>query len=302
MVSPSTQRPGALRAWVQASRLPTLWAAFSPVAVGSACAARFGCFDAYAAALCLLGAVLIQLGTNYANDLFDHRKGADGRDRLGPTRAVAAGWLSERAMMTGTVVAFAAATLVGVALFRVAGWPIVIIGLTSLTAGVFYTAGPAPLAYTGLGDVFVLLFFGFVAVCGTAFVQCGSVPATAWLGSVAVGALATAILVVNNLRDIETDAASGKRTLAVRLGRRLTRGLYLLLLLLAFATPPALVLTGQLTAAGWLPLLALPLALSPARSVLSVVEGPPLNRALAATARLLLVFGLLFSPALARWF
>lgn len=296
MVSPSTQRPGALRAWVQASRLPTLWAAFSPVAVGSACAARFGCFDAYAAALCLLGAVLIQLGTNYANDLFDHRKGADGHDRLGPTRAVAAGWLSERAMMTGTVVAFAAATLVGVALFRVAGWPIVIIGLTSLTAGVFYTAGPVPLAYTGLGDVFVLLFFGFVAVCGTAFVQCGSVPATAWLGSVAVGALATAILVVNNLRDHVGDRRAGKRTLVVRFGGEFGRAELVTLVVLAYVVLLAFWwwgAPGSLLAA-----VSLPLAWRAVDDG-TRLRGAELNPVLGQVARLQMAFSLLLAVGLA---
>lgn len=296
MVTTSMKRPGPLRAWVQASRLPTLWAAFAPVAVGSACAARAGCFDGYAAALCLLGAVLIQLGTNYANDLFDHRKGADGRDRLGPTRAVAAGWLSERAMMTGTVVAFAAATLVGVELFRIAGWPILVIGVASLFAGVLYTAGPAPFAYTGLGDVFVLLFFGFVAVCGTAFVQCGTVPATAWLGSVAVGSLATAILVVNNLRDQVGDERAGKRTLVVRFGGEFGRAELVTLVALAYVVLLAFWwwgAPGALVAA-----VSLPLAWRAVGDG-TRLRGAELNPVLGKVARLQMVFSVLLAAGLA---
>ena len=290
------QDPGALRAWVQASRLPTLWAAFAPVAVGTACAARTGCFDAYAAGLCLLGAVLIQLGTNYANDLFDFRKGADGRDRLGPTRAVAAGWLTERAMMTGTVVAFAAATLVGVELVRLAGWPIVIIGVTSLAAGILYTAGPAPFAYTGLGDVFVMLFFGFVAVCGTAFVQCGSVPATAWLGSVAVGSLATAILVVNNLRDHAGDRRARKRTLVVRFGGEFGRAELVSLIALAYLVLFAFWWWGAPGAL--LGALSLPLAWR-AIDDGTRLRGAELNPVLGRVARLQMVFCVLLAAGLA---
>lgn len=290
------KRPGAIGAWIQASRLPTLWAAFAPVAVGSACAARAGCFDLYAAIACLLGAVLIQLGTNYANDLYDHRKGADGQDRLGPTRAVAAGWLSERAMMTGTVVAFAAATLVGLELVRIAGWPIVVIGVASLAAGLLYTAGPIPFAYTGLGEVFVLVFFGFVAVCGTAYVQCGSIPATAWLGSVAVGSLATAILVVNNLRDHEGDRRAGKRTLIVRFGADFGRAELVALVVFAYVV---------LAAFWWwsapgalLALASLPLAWR-AVDEGSRLRGAALNPVLGRVARLQMAFCVLLAVGLA---
>ena len=289
-------KPGPLRAWVQASRLPTLWAAFAPVAVGSACAARAGCFDAYTAGLCLLGAVFIQLGTNYANDLFDHRKGADGRDRLGPTRAVAAGWLSERAMMAGTIVAFVAATLVGLALVHAAGWPIVVIGLASLAAGVLYTAGPAPFAYTGLGDVFVMLFFGFVAVCGTAWVQCGSVPVTAWLGAVAVGSLATAILIVNNLRDHLGDARAGKRTLVVRFGPEFGRAELVTLVALAYVVLFAFwwwSAPGALLAAASLPLAWRALDDG------TRLRGAELNPVLGKVARLQMVFSVLLAAGLA---
>jgi len=211
--------PATVRDWVAAARPRTLTAAVAPVAIGTACAHAAGGVAWGPAAAALVGAGLIQIGTNFANDVFDAEKGADTAERKGPVRAVATGLISAAAMRAAMVVTFALAVAVGVYLVAVGGWPVVAIGVASVAAGVAYTGGPWPLGYHGLGDVFVMLFFGQVAVCGTVFVQVGDVPALAWWLSLPVGAVATAILVVNNLRDRETDAKVGKRTLAVRFGR-----------------------------------------------------------------------------------
>jgi 1,4-dihydroxy-2-naphthoate polyprenyltransferase len=243
------------------------------------------------------GALAIQIGTNFANDVFDAERGADGPDRVGPTRAVAAGLISAAAMKRAMIAAFAVACVFGLYLVDVAGWPIAAIGVASVLAGVAYTGGPWPLGYHGLGDVFVLGFFGFVAVCGTAYVQLGSVPALAVWAAVPVGALATAILVVNNLRDRATDARAGKRTLAVRLGRRGAIVEYALLLAIAYAVPIAVAVAGRPWAA--LPVVTLPVAIARLREVAGR-DGPALNASLAATAQLLLVHGALFAIGIAR--
>ena len=282
-----------MRAWILAARPATLTAAAAPVAVGTAVAYAAGGFALGPALAALLGAFWIQIGTNFANDVFDAEKGADGPARLGPTRAVASGLVTSAQMRRGMIVAFALATLCGAYLTAVAGWPVIAIGVASVIAGIAYTGGPWPLGYHGLGDVFVMAFFGFVAVCGTAYVQAGYVPALAWWLAVPVGALATAILVVNNLRDRAGDAACGKRTLAVRLGRRGAIAEYALLLAAAFAVPAILVV------AGGSPWLLLPLATAPvaARLVRRVQtsEGAGLNPLLGATARLLLVHSALLA-------
>ena len=194
------------------------------------CASRYQPVWLAGALACIFGAILIQVGTNFANDLFDFRKGADNTDRLGPPRAVQEGWLTEREVWAGTWIAFAFAFLVGMYLVFYVGPVIVAIGLLSITAGLAYTAGPFPLAYNGLGDVFVFVFFGLVAVCGTAYVQLTRLPELVWWVAVPVGTLATAILVVNNLRDLEGDREANKRTLAVRFGARFTRIQYAVLL------------------------------------------------------------------------
>ncbi len=248
------------RAWVLCARPQTLTAAAVPVLVGSAVALRVGGFRFSPALAALFGAFAIQIGTNFANDVFDHEKGADTDARLGPPRAVAAGWLTASAVRRGMVVAFGVATLAGVYLVHDAGWPVVAIGVASVLSGIAYTGGPFPLGYHGLGDLFVLLFFGFVAVVGTTYVETHQAPLLAWYAAIAVGALATAILVVNNLRDRTTDEVAGKRTLAVRLGRSGALAEYVGLLLLAYAVPVALVAIGWLPWAGLLPLLSLPIA------------------------------------------
>lgn len=287
--------PGSARAWILAARPATLTAAFVPVAVGTASAAVAGGLRWLPALAALLGAFAIQIGTNFANDVFDAEKGADTEERLGPTRAVASGLLSNAAVRAGMIAAFGIATLAGVYLTLVAGWPVVAIGVASIASGIAYTGGPYPLGYHGLGDVFVMVFFGFVAVTGTCFVQTGTVESVALAASVPVGALATAILVVNNLRDRETDRLAGKRTLAVRFGRRGAEREYALCLLLAYGVPAAL-------AAFFGPWLFLPLLTAPLGFRLFVrlrrEDGAALNPVLVDTAKLLLVHGVLFAAGL----
>ena len=285
-------------AWVLACRPATLAAAVVPVAVGTACAHAVGSLRAAPALAALAGAVLIQIGTNLANDVFDHEKGADTGERLGPTRVVSAGLLSARAVRRAMWIAFGAAALVGVYLAAVGGPAIVVLGVASVASGLAYTSGPYPLGYHGLGDVFVLAFFGFVAVCWTALVQVGGVPDIAWWASVPVGCLATAILVVNNVRDRDTDVKAGKRTLAVRFGRRAAVAQYRLLLGVAFATPVALVAAARTTPWALLPLATAPLGVKLAREI-SARDGRSLNATLTATARLLLAFGLLLATGIA---
>ncbi len=288
-----SRRPSTLEVWRAAIRPATLWAGAVPVFVGTglAVANERGAWGPASAAL--LGALLIQIGTNLVNDWADFRRGADGPDRLGPARAAAQGWLTPAQVAMGAAVALSGAALVGAYLVAVGGWPILALGVASLACAVGYTAGPLPLAYVGLGDAFVLLFFGVAAVVGTYFVQTGGVSGSSLVAAVAVGALATAILVVNNLRDRVSDARVGKRTLAVRFGARFTRAEYVALVAGAYVV----VATAALTGAGvgwWLPWLSLPLAARTTRAVLQT-DGAALNPLLAATARLELVFGLLLT-------
>lgn len=278
--------------WWMAARPATLAAAFVPVAVGSACAHQVGGFRAGPALAALFGAVMIQIGTNFANDVFDHEKGADTEARLGPTRVVQAGLLTPTQVRRAMVLCFALASAAGIYLTWVAGWPIIAIGIASVLSGIAYTGGPYPLGYHGLGDVFVMLFFGFVAVCGTAFVQVGYVPAVAWLAAIAVGSLATSILVVNNVRDRDTDAVAGKRTLAVRFGRRAGHAEYIGMMVMAYAVPIALAHPTLAGPAALLPLLTLPWAVWLTRQLITL-RGRALNTILAATAKLMLVHGVL---------
>jgi len=246
----------------------------------------------------LVTALLIQVGTNYANDLFDYLKGADRPDRVGPTRITARGLVTVAAMRRAVVLTFALATVLGLYLVWVGGWPILIIGLASIAAGILYTAGPVPLGYAGLGDVFVFVFFGLVAVGGSSYLQTGSLSGLALLAAVPVGSLITAILVVNNLRDIPTDRAAGKRTLAVRIGERATRWQYAVLVAGAYLVPVLLWLLGWAGPAVLLPLLTLPLALRLVGVVLRGAEGPSLNPVLKRTGQLQLLFAMLFALGL----
>ena len=226
-------RGDALRALLLASRPKTLPAAAAPVVMGSAVAAAAGGFRPGPALAALAGGLLIQIGTNFTNDVMDFKKGTDTAERVGPLRVTLAGLLTPAQVLAGAVVAFGLAAFCGIYLAAVAGWPVIAIGLASIAAGVAYTAGPAPLAYNGLGDLFVMLFFGFAAVCGTVFVQLGRVTTLAVAGALTAGAFATAILVVNNVRDVETDRKAGRRTIPVRFGRGAGVAEYVALLALA---------------------------------------------------------------------
>jgi 1,4-dihydroxy-2-naphthoate octaprenyltransferase len=287
-------RPGSLQTWILAARVPTLPAAIVPVLVGTATAWTTGAFLAGPFVAALVAALLIQIGTNLANDYFDFRKGADTAERLGPVRITQSGLVPPETVKTATMLVFGLAALIGVYLSIVGGLPILIIGLLSIAAGVLYTGGPWPLAYHSLGDVTVFVFFGLVAVVGTAYLHTGAFSQQAVVYALPVAALVTAILVVNNLRDIATDRIARKHTLAVRLGARATRIEYIMLLVAAYAVP----LVAWLTLGGprgfWLPWLTLPLAVHLIRVVLRA-EGRPLNAALAGTGRLHLLFGVLWA-------
>jgi 1,4-dihydroxy-2-naphthoate octaprenyltransferase len=262
------------------------------VALATAVALGDGRAALLPATAALAGALLLQIGANLANDVFDFEKGADTEERLGPPRVTQLGLLTPAAVRRGVAAVFAAAAVVGLYLVAVGGWPIALVGALSIAAGLAYTGGPYPLGYHGLGDLAVFLFFGVVAVCGTYWVQALTLPAHVMALSVPIGALATAILVVNNLRDIDTDARAGKRTLAVRWGRGAARVEYAALLLVAYATCPLLWLSGAAPLGVLLPLLTLPFALALVRRV-AREQGSALNDVLAATARLELGFALL---------
>lgn len=278
--------------WVQAARPRTLPAAVAPVLVGSGMAAYDGVYRNDAFLLALVGALAIQIAANFANDVSDARRGADGADRVGPTRMVATGRVTARAMWVATTAAVGVAALAGVGLIAIAGWPIVVIGVASIAAMLTYVGGPVPYGYRALGEVFVFVFFGLVATVGTRFAHGGSTPGfDTWILAAGMGALAAAILVANNLRDIDTDARAGKRTLAVVLGRAATRRLYAWLVYGSFGvvgiaallqwTPP---LTG-------LAIVWLPFAVRPAAVVATAIEPARLIAVLGATARIQLLVG-----------
>jgi len=290
----SPARPGTLRVWWLAARPKTLPVAVAPVLVGTAMAFADGAAAWGPALAAAAGALLLQIGANLANDVFDFEKGADTEERLGPPRAAQLGWLSPAALRRATAAVFAAAALLGAYLIAVGGWPILAVGALAILAGLAYTGGPYPLGYHGLGDLAVFVFFGVVAVCGTYWVQALALPPAVVAASVAPGALATAILVVNNLRDVDTDVRAGKRTLAVRFGRPAARTQYQACVAVAYATGPLLWLAEAAPAAVWLSWLSLPLAV---RLVTRVYreEGPALNEVLAGTAKLELLFCALFA-------
>ena len=286
-----------LRAWLLAARPKTLTAAVVPVVVGTGLALGQGVAALWPALAALAGAVLIQIGTNLTNDYYDFHKGADTAERVGPVRVTQSGLIAPGTVLAAAAGCFALAVVVGVYLVFRGGWPFVVIGLLSVLAGWAYTGGPYPLGYHGLGDLFVLVFFGLVAVPGTLYAQAGHLVPAVWPAAVAIGALGTMILIVNNLRDADTDARAGKRTLVVRFGRPFGRAEYLTLLAVALAAPILLLALGWARWPVLLPLLAVPLALGPVRSVLNET-GPALNRTLATTARLQAVYGLLLAAGL----
>jgi 1,4-dihydroxy-2-naphthoate polyprenyltransferase len=279
-----------------AARPRTLPAAVAPVLVGTALAILHDEFRALAFVAALLGAVLIQVGTNLSNDYSDARRGADTEDRLGPVRVTAGGLVPPRQVLIATYVTFALAVLVGLYLVAVAGPELLLVGAASILAGVLYTGGPRPYGYEGLGEVFVFTFFGIVAVTGSYYVHAEELPWEAFALAVPVGLLAAAILVVNNVRDLETDRRAGKRTLAVRLGRERTRTLYALMIALAYASLGVLV--APLSAWVLLPLVTVPLALRLVERVRTHTDGPTLNQALAMNGMLQLAFCVLLSAGI----
>ncbi|MBM3872767.1 MAG: 1,4-dihydroxy-2-naphthoate polyprenyltransferase [Verrucomicrobia bacterium] len=252
---------GSLRTWLAATRPKTLPAAVAPVLVGTAFAWHEGRWVPAAALACLAFALLVQIATNFANDYYDFVKGADTADRVGPRRAVASGLIMPAVMRRAMIVTFVAAFLAGLALLPYGGWPLLVIGIASILSGIAYTGGPYPLGYHGLGDLFVFLFFGLVAVGATYFVQAGLPGWKVWVAGAAVGLLAANILVTNNLRDAETDARAGKRTTVVRFGRGFGRAQFAASHLFALVVP---LLVFRAGASPWvlLPLLLTPLAWS----------------------------------------
>jgi 1,4-dihydroxy-2-naphthoate octaprenyltransferase len=289
-----------MRIWLMAARPRTLPAAIAPVLVGTAAAVysaaelpRVGAFIA-----ALFGSIFIQIGTNLANDYSDARRGADTADRLGPVRVTSSGLVTPRRVLHATWIAFGIAVACGIYLATVAGLVILLIGALSIAAGILYTGGPRPYGYEGLGEVFVFLFFGLVAVNGSYYVQVEELAALPLGLSIAVGFLATAILVVNNVRDMETDRRAGKMTLAVRMGRHNAVVLYRMLVLGAYVVLPIALIAGEASALPLIGLLSLPMAIGPMRAMTNRTDGPSLNAALAATGGLLGAFSLLVSAGL----
>lgn len=281
--------------WVQAARPKTLAAAFTPVLVGAAIAFHDDTLNATATLMALWCAFLIQIGTNFANDYFDFIKGADTDERIGFERATAAGLIAPKKMLWATIITMAIAFFSGLYLVWIGGWTILVIGILSLIFGILYTGGPFPLGYNGLGDVFVFLFFGIIAVMTTYYVNALEWSEATFWASLAVGALCTNILVINNLRDVEQDTKVGKRTLGVLFGDAALKWEYTLMLILAFAIPPHFHVQLGYDLWIYLPFLSLPLAISLGRKVWTETHKPKLNKVLEQTAQLMAIYGILFS-------
>ncbi|MCU4799344.1 1,4-dihydroxy-2-naphthoate polyprenyltransferase [Halobacteria archaeon HArc-gm2] len=302
------------KAWLMAARPQTLPAGSAPVVVGVGLAVHDGVFAWLPAVAAFVGALLIQVGTNFANDYYDAVKGADTEDREGFTRVTAGGLIPPERVKLAMVATYALAVVVGVYLVAIGGVPILVVGLSSILAGVLYTGGPYPYGYRGLGDLFVFVYFGLVAVTGTYYVQAvtfadaglfplglpaGTLPLTAVVASLPAAGLSTALLVVNNVRDRETDAQAGKRTLAVMLGYRASRVEFSLLVGMAYVVPVLLALDDRFGLWALAPLLSLPLALSVGRTVMRRTDGDALNPALERVGQTLFVHSLLFAAGLA---
>ena len=286
--------PTSTAAWLLAIRPKTLPAAVAPVVVGTAVAIADDGFAPLAALAALAVALLLQIVANLANDVFDFRRGADTAARLGPVRVTQSGLLPPEQVLAATLAALGLSVPPGLYLVWRGGWPIAVLGMLAILSALAYTGGPAPLGYLGLGDLFVFVFFGLIAVTGTAFVQTRAVTPLAIAAAVPMGCLATAILVVNNLRDVATDRAAGKRTVAVRLGPGGTRVEYAVFVTAAYLSLPLAWSLGWLAGWWWLPWLSLPVAVPVTAGVLRTT-GAALNPLLAATARLELLFGLLLA-------
>lgn len=290
--------PGPIKVWWLAARPKTLTAATVPIAVGTALAYTHGKMQPLAALMALLGALFIQIGTNFANDLFDFKKGTDTEERLGPMRVTSAGLVKPNQIAVATALSMLMAFICGIYLIVVAGWPLLAVGLISIFCGIIYTGGPFPLAYNALGDVFVFLFFGIVATVGTYYVQALTLEPMAFFYACQVGAHGTAILIVNNLRDIATDKKSRKITTAVLMGPKATRVFYVLTLALAYLVPVIGVLALGSPVTALLSWLSLPLGIKAVRALYSS-DGVALNPVLGQTAKLQLVSGLLLALGIA---
>lgn len=287
-----------MKPWLLATRPATLICSWVPVILGGCIASSLGKFSFWPWFVALLSATLIQIGTNFANDVYDYLKGADDEHRLGPTRAVQAGLIAPKHMLYATVFVFVLALLLGIYLVATAGIPILIIGILSILAGYAYTGGPYPLGYNGLGDIFVFVFFGWVAVCGTVYVQTLMVPTIAWYAAIPCGAIATAILVVNNIRDAENDKKVGKRTLAVRYGKSIAKLEYLICMSTTVVVPIILYVFFDKSEIVFICYVALPIVFKCTQNVFHTNDPAVQNKTLKWTAMLLLFFGLPFSVGL----
>lgn len=289
----TTPKYSQFEIWMLASRPKTLWASVCPVMIGTAIAFQAGKGDWLSAFATLLAAVLIQIGTNFANDYLDYTRGTDTEDRLGPMRVTQARLVTPTAMSTATGIVFSLAFIIGIFLVYRGGWPIAVIGILSLLFGILYTAGPFPLGYNGLGDIFVLIFFGPVAVAGTYWIQSQEFSAASAIAGLAPGLFAVCILTVNNLRDIDNDRMAGKRTLPVRFGRTFARFEYLICIIVACLIPSVLFATSDGKPRALFATLVILLAIPTIKTVFTE-EGKPLNDALASTGRLLLIYSVIF--------
>ena len=289
-----SSRPSAIGIWLEASRPKTLWAAVAPVSIAAAMAKHAECFRWDAALLCLLGALSVQIGTNFVNDYCDFKKGADSDKRQGPKRACAAGWVTPKIMLIASAIAFGVTLAAGTALTAIAGWYLMVVTILGILSGIAYTAGPYPLGYNGLGDLFAFIFFGPVAVAATWYAQAGTLPTNVWIAGLAPGCLSVAMISVNNLRDADEDRGTGKHTLAVIFGKNFARFEYLAAMTLTAVVPIVLVMRTKahafalMAAAVWFPGVF-------ATQILFKVEGPALNRILAATGMMMLLYTILFS-------
>ncbi len=290
--------PTKLESWIIASRPKTLFAAIVPVFVGSGVAVSEGIFVPLYSLVALLCSILIQIGTNYTNDLYDYTKGADNEKRKGPRRVLASGLITVTEMKLAIIITFLVSFLLGLYLVYVGGWIILIVGVFSIIAGIAYTAGPFPLAYNGLGDIFVFGFFGVIGTVFTYYLHSHHINFVSLVASVPVGSLVTNILVVNNYRDIEEDRAANKNTLAVKMGRTFTRYQFIFLIFISFLTPLILFLFFDYTVWIFLPYFTVPFA-AKAIKMITTLEGTDLNKTLELTATLSALFGILFSAGLA---
>jgi len=283
--------------WILASRPKTLLASVVPVMVGTALAINVGEFNLLVTLIALVCSLLIQTGTNFTNDLYDYLRGADKTSRKGPVRVLASGLITVKEMKAGIFITFLSSFLLGLYLVYVGGIIILVIGILSIIAGLAYTAGPYPLAYKGLGDIFVFMFFGLIGTMGTFYLQTNEISLAAFLSSIPVGSLITNILVVNNYRDIEEDKIAGKNTLAVKLGKTFTQYQFIFLITVSFLTPLALFLFFDFKIWIFLPYLTLPVAYNITK-MLFRLDGEQLNKTLELTAKFSALFGILFSAGL----